>query len=87
MRLTQYQSLFNLDYCLDGVRASTNHLSAALLSPKIEIYEQDECYMVCAEFPGVKQEDIVASFDNGVLTLTVPKASEKDVEAKRIPIK
>lgn len=45
-------------------------------SPTVDVSETDEAYEVEAELPGVKNEDVNVSVDNGVLTLQ----GEKKVE-------
>ena len=43
---------------------------AAGWRPPVDIQETDDRYVVTAEVPGVKQEDIQVAFNDGVLTIT-----------------
>ena len=38
--------------------------------PPVDLQETDDRYVLTAELPGVKQDDIHVSFDNGVLTIS-----------------
>ena len=54
---------------------------------KTDIVEKDGNYEMSMELPGVKKEDIKASFDNGELKIVVPKEAPKQVEENKfIPI-
>lgn len=55
--------------------------------PTVDIHETPEHYMVNAELPGVRKEDVNLSLEGGVLTLTGERKSEtetKDLKAHRI---
>ena len=61
--------------------------------PKIEVRENEKEVTVRAEMPGMKEEDIdlefddaKADFENGVLTVTVPKSSDEQGKKRKIAI-
>lgn len=47
-------------------------------SPTVDIEESDESYLVKADLPGVKRENIEVSFDNGMLSIQGEKREEKE---------
>lgn len=49
--------------------------------PLLEVSQEDNKIEICAELPGVKQEDIDLSVEDGVLTLTGEKKSERKDES------
>jgi HSP20 family protein len=52
---------------------------------KIDVKEQEKCYLVHAEIPGVKKEDIHVSVDGAVVSITAERREEKDVkEGERV---
>jgi HSP20 family protein len=49
--------------------------------PAVDIFEtKDREYVVKAELPDMKREDINVTFENGVLTLTGERKAESDVD-------
>lgn len=48
--------------------------------PAVDIYEEKNCYMVKAELPGMKQEDITVSIAENTLTLRGRRNLENDNE-------
>jgi HSP20 family protein len=49
-------------------------------SPALDAYEDKDRYTVCVELPGLKKEDISVTVDNGVLTISGERKSEKEVD-------
>ena len=49
-------------------------------SPTVDIEESEENYLIKADLPGVKKEDINVTFDQGVLGIQGEKKEEKDFE-------
>ena len=48
------------------------------LTPAIDITEREDLYMVHADLPGVKKEDIDINLENGVLTITAETRRERE---------
>ncbi|MDH4133335.1 MAG: Hsp20/alpha crystallin family protein [Gammaproteobacteria bacterium] len=48
------------------------------LMPRIDVVERDQEFLVKAELPGIKKEDIDVSLENGVLTITAESKSESE---------
>lgn len=51
---------------------------AAHFAPAVDVSETDEAYIVTAEIPGAKPEDVTVELHEGVLTLRGEKRSERD---------
>ncbi|HEY6897720.1 MAG TPA: Hsp20/alpha crystallin family protein [Rhodocyclaceae bacterium] len=52
---------------------------------KVDIKEQDKAYLVHAELPGVKKEDIHVNVDGPVVSISAERRQEKEVkEGERI---
>lgn len=55
-------------------------LSTAEWAPAVDIKEEDNRFVIHADIPGVKPEDIEVSMDAGVLTIKGEKSSEEKTE-------
>lgn len=53
-------------------------------SPVVDIMETEEEYLVRAELPGLKKEDVKLSLDEGVLTIEGERRQEKEEKNERI---
>lgn len=53
-------------------------------SPAADISETDKEYLVKAELPGVKREDVKVSLDEGVLTLEGERKQEKEEKGRKM---
>ncbi len=51
--------------------------------PAVDITEKDDAYVLEAELPGYKQEEVKVSIEKHVLTLSSKKESKKDDKAKK----
>jgi HSP20 family protein len=51
---------------------------AARFAPLMDVAETDDAYVVTAEIPGAKPEDVTVELHEGVLTLRGEKRSERD---------
>lgn len=58
-------------------------LSAADWSPRVDIAETDEAFVVKAELPEVSKDDVHVTVDNGMLTLQGERKQEKEEKGKR----
>jgi HSP20 family protein len=52
-------------------------------TPLVDIAEDDKEYLIKAELPEVKKEDVKVSFENGVLTITGERKFEKEEKGKK----
>lgn len=50
--------------------------------PQLDLYEEDDKYVVKADLPGASEKDIDVTFDNGVLTIKGEKESKKEDKKK-----
>lgn len=51
-------------------------------SPSVDIEEQDDSYVITADLPGVKKEDVSVTLEDGILTLSAER-SEKTEKKKK----
>ena len=52
-------------------------------APLVDITEDDRGYVIKAELPGVKREDVKVTLENGVLTLSGDRRFEKEEKGRR----
>jgi len=52
-------------------------------SPRVDIVENENEFVIKAEIPEVKKEDVKVSVDNGVLTLKGERKQEKEEKGKK----
>ncbi|MGR8933138.1 MAG: Hsp20/alpha crystallin family protein [Gammaproteobacteria bacterium] len=57
---------------------NSGHIATAEWSPSVDIKEETDRFVILADIPGVKPEDIDVSMEEGVLTIK----GEKQTEAK-----
>jgi HSP20 family protein len=51
--------------------------------PKVDVSENEQAYVIKAEIPGVKKEDVKVSLEEGVLTLQGERHQEKERKGAR----
>ena len=91
MNITPWHSLRNFDDFFSGINRSLakNDAQEGFLSadwtPTVDITENEENFLIKAELPEVKKEDIKVSIDNNILTFSGERQSEvKDEKEHRI---
>jgi HSP20 family protein len=52
-------------------------------APRVDITEDEKEYVIDAELPGVKKEDVKVSIENGVLSISGERKSEKEEKGKK----
>lgn len=52
-------------------------------SPRVDIAETDEAFVIKAEIPEVNKEDVKVTVDNGVLTIQGERKQEKEEKGKK----
>ena len=57
--------------------AEVVHTPSATWSPRVDIYEEAERFVVVADVPGVEAKDIDITAENGVLTVKGQRSSER----------
>ena len=65
------------------VNTSREMMTAPDWSPVVDISETNEEYIIKAELPEVKKEDVKVTVDNGVLTLQGERKHEKEEKGKK----
>jgi HSP20 family protein len=58
-------------------------LTAAEWSPVVDISEEDHEYVISAELPELKKEDVSVTLENGVLTISGERKFEKEQKKRR----
>ena len=58
-------------------------LAMAEWMPLVDVAEDDKEYIITAELPEVKKEDVKVTMENGVLTITGERKFEKEENNKR----
>ncbi len=61
----------------------TEAMTFAEWTPAVDIQETPEAYVVSAELPDVKKEDVKLSVQNGVLMMTGERRQEKEDKGKK----
>jgi len=57
--------------------------AAAMVSPAVDITEADDKYVVTAEIPGVKKDDLTIEIQDGVLSIRGEKRSEREEKKEK----
>ena len=52
--------------------------------PAIDVKETDDAILVDAEFPGLKQEEIKVTVEDGILSISAERKQEKDEKTKNV---
>jgi len=75
--LNQLQKELDSSYEVNGSEGS---ISTAEWAPAVDIKEEDDRFVLYADIPGVKSEDIEVHMDKGILTVKGEKESETKEE-------
>ena len=59
------------------------NLAASEWAPAVDITEDDKEYLVKAELPGMKKEDVKVSVENGVVSICGERKFEKEEKTKK----
>jgi HSP20 family protein len=54
----------------------------AFFAPQVDISAQDDHYLIKADLPGVKKDDIHVTLEDGLLTLEAERSEEKTEESQ-----
>ena len=84
MQLAQWNPFREMDEMLRNIRLPRETSSPlADWSPAVDISEKDKEYLVKAQLPGVKKEDVKVELLNGVLTLSGERKYEKEEKTEK----
>lgn len=82
MQIIPRDSLSNLfEHLFSSVKLEEAD-AAGFFSPSVDIEELDDGYVLTADFPGVKKEDISVELENGLLTLRAARSDETEEKKK-----
>lgn len=90
-RWDPFQEIQELQKRLNGLFGSTpvrrgderETITVAQWAPLVDIAEDDKEYVVKAELPEVKKDDVKVTVENGVLTVSGERKFEKEEKGKR----
>ena len=68
---------FQMGPTYDGSLASTDWV------PRVDIAEDDKAYMIEAELPEVKKNDVKIHIEDGVLTISGERRQEKEIKNRK----
>ncbi len=80
-------SISDFDNFFDGFFTPMRALSevkSGINMPRVDVTEKDDSYIVKADLPGVKKEDIDVSVHNSVLTLKATTSSESSDDSGNV---
>jgi HSP20 family protein len=66
-----------------GLRMSGEGEGTAEWSPTVDISETDAEYLLKAQLPAVKREDVHVTFDDGMLTISGERKQEKEEKGEK----
>jgi HSP20 family protein len=81
--LNEFQNRLGSFFGLQPVRGGEKGFSGGTWMPAVDIIEDDKEFLVKAELPEVKREDVHVSVENGVLTIRGERKFEKEEKNKR----
>ena len=64
-------------------RASQQVMATGDWAPRVDIAETEKEFIIKAEIPEVKKEDVAVTVDNGVLTIRGERKQEKEEKSKK----
>ena len=64
------------------IESGNEMLAVADWAPSVDISETDAAYLVKAEIPGVKKEDVKVTIQDGMLTIQGERKQEKEEKNK-----
>jgi HSP20 family protein len=84
MQLAQWNPFREMDEMLRTLRLPRDASSPlADFTPAVDISEKDREYLVKAQLPGVKKDDVKIELLNGVLTITGERKFEKEEKTEK----
>jgi HSP20 family protein len=85
MQLMQWNPFREMDELLRGLRTPRAFEAGAMAdwAPAVDIAEKDKEYLVKAQLPGVKKDDVKIEMLNGVLTLSGERKFEKETKDEK----
>ena len=84
MQLAQWNPFREMDEMLRAFRLPRDASSPlADFTPAVDISEKDKEYLVKAQLPGVKKDDVRIELLNGVLTITGERKFEKEEKTEK----
>lgn len=81
-QLADFDSLFDDFFTGFPMLVGKSDLSRSLGGMRVDIHETDTDFEITADLPGVRKKDISVSLDNGILTITASRESEKEEKKK-----
>ena len=76
-------SLFGRRVSLLKSGSEGEEFTVAAWTPRVDIAEDDKEYVINAELPGIAKEDVKVSVENGVLSISGERKTEKEEKGKK----
>ena len=67
----------------NGERGGTDLLSSTDWAPAVDVSEDDNEYLITADLPDVKKDEVKVELENGTLTITGERTREKKEKDKK----
>jgi len=83
--IRQFQNEVNSLFCDDPGNSNVldrSTVSTSQWTPAVDIKEEDQRYLITADIPGVKPEDIELTMEKGVLTIKGERKDETETKAE-----
>lgn len=77
--VTEFDRIF--DSFFHNIKPASND-KQAYFSPSVDIEEHGDCYLIKADLPGIKKEDLKVTLENGVLSLEAERLEQPSEQAK-----
>ena len=88
MNLLPRRSMFDVDSFFENFFPPTAKASeSSFFAPRIDLKEKKKQYVITAELPGVKKEDVNVTLENGILTIEAESREEDSEEQDGIVIR
>lgn len=83
--LNELQNRFNTLFGRTALRAGNGEESLALAdwAPVVDISEDDKEFLIKAELPGLKREEVKVTVEDGVLSISGERKTEKEEKNKK----
>jgi len=84
MNLIPRDTLFDFDRFFNGLYPSNfvKESGEQFFSPRVDIEEQDNSYVITAELAGVDKDDLHVSLEDGILTINAKVEDKKEEKEK-----
>ncbi|MBF0298029.1 MAG: Hsp20/alpha crystallin family protein [Oligoflexia bacterium] len=76
--LALVNSIFDDVFNVSNQVTNKEMMNSHYWQPRVDLHEEKDKYILTADLPGLNQKDVKIEFDDGVLTLSGERSSEKE---------